>query len=176
MTPPVPNVIMIIAPGSFRDEELFETKELLEDEATVQVASTTTEEVTGMLGGKIKPDMLINAIEYEDVDALVFVGGTGAVKYFNDEVVLKMAGEIYERGGILAAICIAPSILANAGVLEGKRATAFPSEKENLKEKGATYTGEGVTRDNRIITAQNPDFIKPFAKEIIKALKEQESQ
>ncbi|MBD3312768.1 hypothetical protein GF352_04935 [archaeon] len=170
MNPSVPSVIIIIAPGGFRDEELFETKELLEKEVTVEIASKTTEEVTGMLGGKIKPDRLINTIDTDDVDAIVFIGGSGVIKYFNDEAVLRITSLAYEKGVLLAAICIAPSILANAGVLEGVKATSFPSEKDNLQSKGAIYTDEGVTRDKKVITAKGPDFTKEFAREIIKAL------
>jgi protease I len=72
---------------------------------------------------------------------------------------------------ILAAICAAPSILANAGLLKGKTATSFPDEGENLKAKGANFTGQGLEIDGRIITADGPAHAKQFGEAIVKALK-----
>jgi len=170
---PVPHVVMVIPPEKFRDEELFHTKDVLyENNVTVEVVSTTTDEVTGMHGGKIKPSRLLNEVDCNECDALVFVGGAGAIKYFNDEMILGVVKMANEKGKVIAAICIAPSILANAGVLNGKRATAFPSEKNNLESRGATYTGENVTIDGKIITAKGPENAKEFGSAILKVLGE----
>jgi len=133
-------VLMIIAPRDFRDEELFQTKEALElEDHQVIIASTVIDKVKGMLGGVAKPDAVLEELNINDYDAIIFVGGSGSSTYFKSSIAHKLAKSAYESGKIVAAICIAPSILANAGLLKGKKATAYPSEEPNLKEKGADY-------------------------------------
>lgn len=165
------NVLMIIAPENFRDEELFDTKSVLEAAgAAVTIASKGVSEAKGALGGKASVDKDIEDVNVADYDAVVFVGGPGAAVYFDDETVLSIAKASAEQGKVTAAICIAPSILANAGVLDGRKATCFSSEKGNLEEKGADYTGDDVTVDGLIITANGPRAAKKFGQEIAKAL------
>ena len=71
---------------------------------------------------------------------------------------------------MVAAICIAPSTLANAGLLEGKRVTSFASEKQNIESKGATYTGGMLEMDGKIITANGPQAARAFGKKIAELL------
>ena len=170
--PPM-QILMVTAPRDFRDEELLEPKAIFDDAAAeVTVSSRGTTEATGKLGAHVKINKDLSKVGAADYDALVFVGGPGAATYFNDPTALKLIKRANADGKILAAICIAPSILANSGILEGKRATAFASEEENLRSKGAIYTGEPVTRDGSIITANGPDAAEKFGKTIIAALKE----
>ena len=165
-------VLMVIAPKNFRDEELFHTKEELEKAGLeTKVASKTSEEATGMMGKTIKPDIALDDVVAEDFDAIVFVGGSGASVYFDDTLAMDLARTFFQQGKVVAAICIAPSILANAGVLKDKVATAWSSEQGNLEEKGATYSGEAVTVDGKIITASGPKAAREFGKKIAEALK-----
>jgi protease I len=164
-------VLMIVAPTNFRDEELLRPKEILEKaKANVTIASKGVKTARGMLGSSVSVDLDLAQVDVKDYDAIVFVGGTGAEIYFNDSKALKIAKEAYDQGKIVAGICIAPSILANAGILEGKRATAFPSEASNLEANGAIYTGEAVSIDGRIITAKGPEAAVQFGNAIAKAL------
>lgn len=165
-------ILMVVAPKDFRDEELFETREVLEKEGIkVEVGSKGTEEAQGMLGGVVKIDKDINEVEVDDYQGIVFVGGTGASVYFNDPRAQTLAKDFADEDKLVAAICIAPSILANSGLLEGKKATCFSSEAENLKSQGAEYTGQGVTVDGRIITAQGPDYATQFGEAIAEKLR-----
>lgn len=163
---------MVIAPSNFRDEELFHTKEVLEAAgAEVTIASRATGEVAGMLGGKATADIALSDVSAADYDAIVFVGGSGASTYFNDATTQNLAKDAAAQGKVVAAICIAPSILANAGLLEGKKATAFSSEQGNLEAKGATYTGEAVTVDWKVITAEGPTAARSFGAAVVNAIK-----
>lgn len=158
--------LMIIAPENFRDEELLDTKAVLEDHGTeVDIASTVSES-KGMLGATVKVDLNIDSVSIDNYDAVIFVGGTGSSIYFNDEKALSIARQAFDKGKITAAICIAPSILANAGVLKGKKATSYVSEASNLEEKGATYTNSAVEQDGKIITANGPQSAKAFGEAI----------
>ena len=165
------SVLMIIAPEGFRDEEFFEPKEIFENnKLKVTVASKGVKTATGKLGTEAKIDKDITAVNPRYYDAVVFVGGPGAKVYFEDDIVLDMAKEAYGEGRVLAAICIAPSILANAGILSGKKATCFSSESSNLEAQGAEYTGNPVEVDGKIITANGPSAAKSFGEEIVKAV------
>ncbi len=166
-------VLLIIAPENFRDEEYFKTKDVLDSKGIATItASAGTGEIRGMLGGTVTPDKTLDDVSVDEYDAVVFVGGTGAAAYFNDSKALNIAKQAYEKGKVLAAICIAPSILANAGILQDKSATSYPSEQGNLENRGAKYTGEQVTSDGKIITGKGPEAATRFGDEIAKALSE----
>lgn len=163
--------VMIIAHDGFRDEELLEPKEILEKAGIeVKVASSSLAPAKGMLGAKVKPDILVSDINIRDFHAIIFIGGSGASQYWDDPIAHKLAQDAISTDRVLAAICIAPVTLANAGVLKGKRATVWSSEAGSLRSGGANYTGRAVEKDGNIITASGPTAAQEFAEKLIKAL------
>lgn len=163
---------MIIAPSNFRDEELFEPKAILEKSGLeVKVASTSLSVAVGSRGGSAKPDILVSDIRTGDFAGIIFVGGAGSSQYWDDALAHKLAQEAVKQNKVIAAICGASVTLANAGILNGKRATVWPSEGDRLKAKGADYTAQPVEKDGNIITAAGPSAATAFAEEIVKALK-----
>lgn len=164
-------VCMIIASKDFRDEEYEKPKTILSSAGVkVITASSSLDEVKGMLGAIVKPDILLQDINVGDFDAVVFIGGFGSDEYWDNETAHKIVRDTLSQGKILCAICIAPVTLANAGVLAGKRATAFSSVKEKLEVKGVQYTGRPVEIDGKIITGFGPDAAGEFGKAIEEAL------
>ena len=163
--------VLIAAKEGFHDEELFGTMRALAN-ARVQtaVASSITGPIRGSLGGMTEATMLVGAINVDECDAVIFVGGPGATEYFGDPVALGVAREAVNKGKVVAAISIAPTILANAGVLNGVRTTSFLSERERLQRAGAVYTGVPVERDRLIITASSPMATAQFGIAIADAL------
>ena len=170
-------IAIIIAFRDFRDEEYFIPKKILEmSGAETNTASTAIGQAIGKFGAETEATMLINDIKVLKYDAIVFVGGPGAGKLIDDTSCHRIAKEAAEKGKILAAICIAPAILAKSGVLKGKKATVWSSSLDKsaikiLKEAGADYQDESVVIDGRIITANNPDAGQEFAQKIIELLK-----
>jgi len=167
-------ILMIIAPVNFRDEECLEPKKIFEENGfNVIIASDLNpgDEAIGMLGGKVTVDVNIKEVDVDIYDAVIFVGGSGSTIYFNNQVALEIAKNSYEKGKVIGAICIAPSILANAGVLKGKKATSYPSEKENIIKKGAEYIEEPVVVYENIVTANGPKSATRFGKEIVELIK-----
>jgi len=159
---------MIIAQKEFRDEEYFVPKRILEDAGVkVVTASINAGSALGKLGGEAQVDISINSADIDDYHGIVFIGGGGAEVYFENETAHALAREARDEGKIVAAICIAPSILANAGILIGKHATAYQSQKKNLEDKGALWTGIDLEVDGRIITANGPDAAKKFGEVIL---------
>jgi protease I len=164
-------IVMIVARRDFRDEELFEPRTILEEAGgEVIVASSSLEPAKGMLGGSVKPDLLVADVVAADYDAVVFVGGAGAKEYWNDGQAHAIARRAAEEGKVVAAICIAPVTLANAGVLEDRRATVWKSEGEQLMAKGARYAGRDLEVDGHIITADDPESAGKFGRAIARAL------
>lgn len=165
------NVALIIAEKVFRDEEYLVPKKILESAGVnVITASTTTGQAVGKLGVVVKPDRLIAELEPLALDAVIFVGGGGSSQYFNDGTAHHLANHFYQGGKIVGAICIAPVILANAGLLRGKRATVFPDGQPELAAGGALYTGNPVEIDGRLITGNGPEAAELFGRELLKML------
>lgn len=160
---------MVLPPKNFKDEEYFIPKEIFES-MDINVSTTSIlNEATSVSGRKQMIDVSIDKVT-TDYDAIIFVGGPGAIVYFDNEKILNLAKEFFNQKKIVAAICLAPSILANAKILYGRRATAFPSEESNLIKKGAIYTGNIVTVDGNIITGKGPGAAREFASQILKVL------
>ena len=163
---------MIIASKDFRDEELLEPKEILEkNNIKVVIASSSLSEARGMLGARVKPDVLIDNVDTKEFDAIIFAGGSGSSEYWDSPIAHKILREAEASGKIIGSICIAPVTLANAGILKGKRATCWSSEGSKLKAKGAIYTGKDLEIDGNIITCSGPSAAREFGEAILKKLK-----
>ncbi|MHC5039952.1 MAG: DJ-1/PfpI family protein, partial [Planctomycetota bacterium] len=108
----------------------------------------------------------------EKTDVVVFIGGVGTLQYFKEEKVMDLIRLSVRQRKLIGAICLAPSLLARAGVLTGWKATVWKSEGKTLTEKGATYVAEPVVVDGRFITADGPKAAPAFASAIIRWLRE----
>ncbi|RJR31601.1 DJ-1/PfpI family protein [Candidatus Parcubacteria bacterium] len=159
--------VFIIAQNEFRDEEFLKPKEFLNDrQIETLIAAPKKETAWGKLGTKVEPDLAWQDVSEEDFDVIFFVGGPGIKEYADDPVVLNLARNFDKAGKIVAAICSAPTLLANAGILIGKKVTAFPSEEENIVNKGAEYTGMPVEVDGNIITGKDHNSALDLASKI----------
>lgn len=164
-------VLMVIASNNFRDEEYAEPRKVLEDAgARVIVACSSLGMAKGKLGLEVKPDILISNVKEGDYDGIVFVGGGGSKEYFDSPVAHKLAQDFYRQGKLTSAICIAPAVLANAGLLKEKKATSFPSSAETLRTKGAVFTGGDVESDGTIVTGVGPEAAKKFGEKLVAVL------
>jgi len=163
--------LLVIARTNFRDEEYAEPRKALEAAGVqVAVASSKQGQCRGMLGATANADIALRDAKAINYDAVVFVGGSGAQEYWNDGAAHKLAIAAVQLGRVVGAICIAPVVLAKAGLLKGRRATVFPSCEEQLAVEGAHVTRNPVERDGKIITAVGPQAARDFAKALVKAL------
>jgi protease I len=169
-------IAMIIAQRDFRDEEYFlPREEFLRAGFEVKTVAKEKGIAIGASGGEANVDLTFGELNVDDFDAVVFVGGPGAYKYVDDPQVHQVAKSAKEKEKVLAAICIAPTILARAGVLEGKKATVWSSVLDKspikiLEEEGAIYQDRSVVQDEKIITANGPQAAKEFGQKIIEVL------
>lgn len=109
----------------------------------------------------------------DSIDAVVLPGGIpGTPNLEKSEKVQSFIDFAFKNDRLICAICAAPSILANKGLLKGKRATSYPDYAEKL---GCEYTGELVTQDGKIITAKGAgaaiDFGLKIAEQFVGAQK-----
>lgn len=166
-------IAMLIAPEQFRDEELFVPKKAFEDAGyTVHVYSTRHGEAVGMLGGTFNVTEVFDEATPKpaDADALIVVGGFGAVDHLvSNPAVHTLARTFAAAGKPTAAICISGMALAKAGVLNGRRATVWACDAslECYKEHGVNYEETPVVKDMNLITAEGPEAAQAFAETIL---------
>lgn len=162
---------MVIAPSDFRDEELLEPKARFEAEgAIVEIASTRTGIARGMLGAEVKPDLALSTVDPHRYAAIAIVGGSGAPANLWDNHALHSLVRIAREDGTpIGAICLAPAVLARAGLLRGVRATVYgqPRAKHELERGGALYVEEGVVSDQGIVTAAGPADARAFGEALV---------
>ena len=168
--------VMIIAFRDFRDAEYFVPKEILERAGIeVKTASNKIGIAVGADGGDTNVDLLVSQIEVADFDAIIFVGGPGALDALDNEDSYRVAKEAVAQNKVLAAICISPVILAKAGVLKGKKATVWTdftkSQAKILERNGAIFEEKSVVVDGKIITANGPSAAEEFGEKVVKLLK-----
>ncbi|MDD5145863.1 MAG: DJ-1/PfpI family protein [Candidatus Pacebacteria bacterium] len=169
-------ITIILAFRDFRDEEYFIPKEIfVASGIDVKTVSNKSGIAIGADGGEAKVDFLVSEINPADFDAIVFIGGPGCLQNLDNEDSYKLIKEAVLQNKILAALCISPLILANAGVLKGKKATVWNSAMDKsaikiLEQNGAIFQDASVVIDEKIITGNGPDASEVFAKKIIEGL------
>jgi protease I len=169
------DILMIIAQRGFQPIEYKDTKEELQKGGfKVITASVTTNDAIGKDGTRVKPDIAVKDSEVDDYDAVVVIGGPGALSLGEHKEIIDLLNDANDKGKIIAAICIAPVILAENGLLHGKKATVWNGDGEQeeiLRNNGAEFVNEAVVQDGRIITANGPMASKEFGRAIARALR-----
>ena len=114
-------------------------------------------------------DAMFEECDYGDADLLLLPGGMpGASNLFEHEGVCQAVSDQAAAGKKVAAICAAPAVvLAQLGILKGKRATCYPGFEQVLEATGAQYTGDLCTVDGNITTGEGPAAAFPFAYELL---------
>ncbi len=169
-------IAIIIAEKNFRDEEFFETKSILEkQDCKLSVFSNKKGLAIGSFGGEVMVNQDLSELNVSDFDALLFVGGVGAMEYLDNDLSYQLIRKANQENKIVSAICIAPLILLRAGILKQKKATVWSSDLDKstikeLKEKGAIFVNKKAVSDKNIVTANGPTAIKEFCEEILKCL------
>jgi len=167
-------VLSIIAEKGFRDEEFAVPYGILKKAGhQVDIASTSPGEAVGKLGLRVKPDLTVDKADPEDYSAVLVSGGpTTSIYIWPNEHVQKILLRISQKGGVIAAICLAPAVLARIGLLKGKKATIFrtPDSEREMAAGGAQLQSDHVVVEGRIVTADGPGAAQQFGEAVLRLL------
>lgn len=138
------------------------------DVVTVSISDSNT--VSGAHGIKIEADQLFTNTDFSLNDLLVLPGGGVGTRNLGAHNELKaLLLKQHSDGKQIAAICAAPSVLGQLGILAGKEAISYPGFESQLK--GAVISKSTVVKDENIITGKGPGVAIPFALKIVETLK-----
>ncbi|MBU0559802.1 MAG: DJ-1/PfpI family protein [Bacteroidetes bacterium] len=165
------NILLFLASDKFSEIEFKTVKYALEKRSIrIFITSDANSVCVGDSGMKVKPDVNLFNVHAGNFSALIIIGGDGIKKYWNDSALQNIARSFDSKGKIIAAICSAPVILANCGLLENKTAACFKNDSMHLTKSGVNYSESSVVEDSNIITGQSPASAKDFADKIISRL------
>jgi protease I len=160
--------VLIMATDGFEESELFGPREILKRNGVqVLLASPRMAPIQATVrddpGRTVCPDLLIADARVEEFDALVLPGGV-----INPDQLRADAGAVAlirafaAQGKPVAAICHGPWLLVEADLLRGRRATAWPSIRTDLRNAGAQLVDEPAVVDGNIVTSRSPEDIEAF--------------
>ncbi|MGB9664809.1 MAG: DJ-1/PfpI family protein [Ignavibacteria bacterium] len=165
------SVVFFLPEKNFHDLEFTVPKSILEKHGIKVFISSENKNLSfGQFGLRIKPDTYLFNLHPENFSAIVLIGGPGSKDYWKNNLVIRAIKNFYSRGKIVAAICGAVGILANAELLKGRKVTCFSTDKEFIKSTGAIVTENPVEFDNNILTASGPDAAELFGKMLVEIL------
>lgn len=138
----------------------------------VQTVSITGENIVrGTHDIKVEADILYEEADHAKCEMIVLPGGLPGADYLNEheDLAKQIVNFAKDDSKKVAAICAAPQVFGTCGILEGKKATIYPSMENCLK--GGQATGENVTVDGNIITGMGPALAMEFALKLVEELK-----
>ena len=160
-------IFVFLAEGFEEIEALTPVDVLRRAGLSVQTVSVMDEQVVaGAHGVPVLADKMFAEINPEDAEMILLPGGLpGATNLDAHEGLSQLILDFAEADKPLAAICAAPLVLGNRGLLQGKKATCYPGFETYLQ--GAEYTAALVEKDGNIITGKGPGAAMEFAFAIV---------
>jgi len=165
----MPRVVVILADG-FEEVEAMAIVDVLR-RADIDTVTAGLHEGPVVSARKVKviPDTVIDKVRSDDFDMIVLPGGQPGSDNLNaDNRVKELLKSFSQKGKLTGAICAAPFVLANAGVLQGKHATSFPSYKDRLGN--VIYEEKTVVEDGNVLTSRGPGTALSFGLAIVARL------
>lgn len=170
--------IAFLLSSNFEEAEYAEVNRLLEEKGheTVLITTNDSKEVQAMKQDVDKSttytaDLFLSEADSNDYDAVVLPGGTvNADTIRVDKNAQDFVKQFYDADKTVAAICHAPWLLVNMGLVKGKTVTSYPSLQTDIENAGGNFVDKEVQQDGVIITSRNPDDIEAFVAAIDKSL------
>lgn len=161
--------------NGFEEMEALITVDLLRRaNVPVQTVGVGGKQIMGSHQIPVIADITEDEVSLEGLKMVVLPGGLpGTPNLEQSQIVKNTVTACLEKGGYVAAICAAPSILGHMGLLKGKRATVSDGFKGEIS--GAEYTGELVTLDGQIVTGRGPMASVNFALKLVDLLADKET-
>jgi 4-methyl-5(b-hydroxyethyl)-thiazole monophosphate biosynthesis len=122
-------------------------------------------------GTMLIPDAVIDDVMDQDFDMIVLPGGLGGADRLNgDPRILTLLKHLSQQEKYTAAICAAPKVLATAGLLHNRKATAYPGTLESMALETTQLTSNTVQIDGKVVTSRGPGTAMDFALKLIELL------
>jgi len=165
--------IAILAEDMYQELELwYPLLRMREAGAEVSVVGMPgVEEYHSKHGYPVKVDVAADAVSADDFDAVIIPGGYAPDRMRRHRPMLDLVRGVFERGGVVAAICHAGWVTISAGLVEGRRVTSVSAIKDDLVNAGAEWVDQEVVQDGNLITSRLPVDLPAFCRTIIAALK-----
>lgn len=173
-----------MAKVAFIVDEMFEDSELRVPYDRVKEAGHEPV-IVGLEKGKklegkkgnetVTADVAIDDVSPEEFAALVIPGGYSPDKIRTNQGMVALTKSIHAAGKPVAAICHAGWMLAEAGIIQGRTVTSWPSIKTDLINAGAEWVDQEVVEDGNLITSRKPDDLEAFSKALLVQLEQQSS-
>lgn len=163
--------LLLVAQKGFQSKEYFDTRKELERAGIeVVVGAPLYELAYSHMNEEIMPDIVLADVRVSDYGGVFAIGGPGALEYLDNEETARIFKEAHQIDGYpYGAICIAPRILAQAGVLKNKKATGWDGDGDLqgiFDHYGVLRIREPVVADGVVVTANGPAAAADFGKKI----------
>lgn len=160
---------LIIAGKLIQDHEyVYPYYRLQEEGYEVDVAVRGKETVLGSIGVKVVPTKDIPELKVGDYEVLVLPGGAKAMEYMRqDQDILKFIADFHASGKVIGSICHAGQLLISAGLVKGRKVSAYYSIKDDITNAGGTYVDAPYVTDDRIVSCPHYKYLGPWMKEVI---------
>jgi len=162
--------ILIPFADGFEEIEAITCVDVL-SRADINVITASLKEnvVRGAHRIEIVTDLFIDNINTSELDGIVLPGGMpGSINLQNSNEIIKIVKELYQNNKLIAAICAAPLVLEEAGIITNRNITCYPGIEEELKS--ANYLEDRVVVDGNIITGKGPGAALEFAVKVVEYL------
>lgn len=169
-------VVFIVASADYQPIEYQIPKHLIEQAGyAVLTASDKTGTITAHDGSHAQADLLLEHVNPENFQAVVFIGGPGVLEHLDNKISYDLLKKAEEKKLIIGSICLSTRILAKSGILKDTCATGWNGDKELdslYAEYKVRYKPNDVVVDENIVTAVGPAAAREFAENIISLLTE----
>lgn len=163
--------IAVLAEDMYEDPELWYPYYRLQEEgAEVTIVGPEAKAYASKHGYPAQATLAANQTGPADFDAVIVPGGFAPDRLRRYAPVLNLVRGVFEKGGVVGAICHAAWVPISAGILKGKRATCVAAIKDDLVNAGATYVDEPVVVDGNLVTSRTPADLPYWLPALIKAM------
>jgi protease I len=170
--------IAILATDGVEQVELTEPRKALENAgATTELVSIKDGEIQAFdhldHADRLPVDRTVDQVSADDYDGLLIPGGVANGDFLRaDEDAVRFTKDFARAKKPIAAICHAPWVLVEAGIVEGRTVTSYPSLQTDVRNAGGTWVDEEVHVDNGLVTSRKPDDIPAFSAKAIEEFAE----
>jgi protease I len=173
-------IAFLVAPEGAEQIELTEPWKAVEQEGgQPELISTESGQIQAFnhldKGDTFPVDKTVGEAEAAEYDGLVLPGGVANPDFLRlDEDAVAFARAFFEQSKPVAAICHAPWLLVEAGVVTGRTLTSFPSVRTDIRNAGGTWVDEEVHVDQGLVTSRRPDDLPAFCAKLVEEISEGE--